>query len=311
MFNFQRLASLACLLLAVHPILATDFANLSPGCDGPEQVLSSARGCVSMADTRLMVVSTSSTTGHPDPNGIAVFIYTGDSCDGGHATLEQGTCYDAEGFHSPRVVYLPDEESASHGVKLASASTTRLEYPTSLRSNIREDRHKRINGYESTQKPLQIPTRAQLGRPVYANKDLAFDSHTEAGLLSIQNEVTHLVNEERLKNSCNRLVSVTHLVTAAQEHTDDMAARNYFDHTSPEGVEVWDRVSNAGYAWRAVAENIARDQTTPADVVDSWMGSEGHRRNILDCDLEHTGVGAAQGENGAWYWTQVFASPAL
>ncbi|KAH6692138.1 hypothetical protein BKA61DRAFT_625047 [Leptodontidium sp. MPI-SDFR-AT-0119] len=90
-----------------------------------------------------------------------------------------------------------------------------------------------------------------------------------------------------------------------------MAARNYFDHTSPEGVEVWDRVSNAGYAWRAVAENIARDQTTPANVVDSWMGSEGHRRNILDCDLEHTGVGAAQGENGAWYWTQVFASPAL
>ncbi|KAH7310295.1 hypothetical protein BKA65DRAFT_575351 [Rhexocercosporidium sp. MPI-PUGE-AT-0058] len=163
MFSLRNIASAIPLLLSVHPAIGTEFANLSPGCDGPEQVLSSARGCVSITHARLMLVSTSSTTGHPDPDGIVVFIYTGDSCDGGHAALDQGSCYETTGFHSARVLYLPDEESTSDGDKLVPESSLRLDYSRSISSDDREDRHRRINGYESTQKAMLSPTKEELG----------------------------------------------------------------------------------------------------------------------------------------------------
>ena len=68
-----------------------------------------------------------------------------------------------------------------------------------------------------------------------------------------------------------------------------MAARDYFSHTTPEGVTFDQRIKNAGYP--PGAENIARGQRTAESVMSSWMGSEGHRRNIENCRLTTIGVG--------------------
>jgi uncharacterized protein YkwD len=79
-----------------------------------------------------------------------------------------------------------------------------------------------------------------------------------------------------------------------------MSTRNYFSHTTPEGVPFDHRIRNAGYS-RPGAENIAKGSTTAAQTMQLWMNSHGHRANILNCKLTKLGVGVA---TAGWYWTQ-------
>jgi uncharacterized protein YkwD len=120
-------------------------------------------------------------------------------------------------------------------------------------------------------------------------------------------EVVEITNEKRVKNGCDTLLRVDdRLVAAAQGHSADMAARDYFDHISPEGEGPGDRTAAQGYPeWSG--ENIALGYPTPESVVAGWMASDGHRANILNCDSVAIGVGAADSEDGI-YWTQVFGS---
>lgn len=120
-------------------------------------------------------------------------------------------------------------------------------------------------------------------------------------------KVLALVNEKRAKAGCGH-VRVNHrLGTAARHHSQDMAAKNYFSHTSPDGRSPGDRISAAGYRWRTYGENIARGQQTPARVMAGWMGSAGHRANILNCDFKELGVGVHDVPGGPW-WTQAFGA---
>jgi uncharacterized protein YkwD len=115
-------------------------------------------------------------------------------------------------------------------------------------------------------------------------------------------EVVRLTNLERAKAGCGPLHVDARLVAAAQGHSEDMSNRNYFSHTTPEGGTPWDRAAAAGYPSPS-AENIAMGYRTAADVVAGWMGSEGHRANILNCASHAVGVGY---EPGGSYWTQMF-----
>jgi uncharacterized protein YkwD len=92
------------------------------------------------------------------------------------------------------------------------------------------------------------------------------------------------------------------LMTAAQGHSDDMSARDYFSHVSPEGTEFWERALAAGFEG-AIGENIAYGYRSAEAVMTAWLDSPGHARNILNCSATVIGVGLA--EDG-WYWTQVF-----
>ena len=93
-----------------------------------------------------------------------------------------------------------------------------------------------------------------------------------------------------------------------------MLARAYFAHESPEGKTVRERSRDAGYDWRAIGENIAEGQLSVAEVMDTWMHSPGHRRNILDRDFRELGVGLALGRSGdGWQveWVQTFGAKQL
>jgi uncharacterized protein YkwD len=118
-----------------------------------------------------------------------------------------------------------------------------------------------------------------------------------------------LTNAERASAGCPALTVNGTLTSIALAHSKDMAARNYFDHASPEGKSPFDRMTDAGYAFRAAAENIAAGQRTPEDVVRAWMNSAGHRANILNCGLRQIGVGYATGGRFGTYWTQDFGTP--
>jgi uncharacterized protein YkwD len=86
------------------------------------------------------------------------------------------------------------------------------------------------------------------------------------------------------------------LAREAQEHAADMAARNYFSHTTPEGVTFQQRMSDSGYPSGTLAENIGLTSSGPAqDVVAIWMDSPPHRANILNPNLVAVGIGVADG----------------
>ncbi|HEX4811648.1 MAG TPA: CAP domain-containing protein [Nonomuraea sp.] len=124
-----------------------------------------------------------------------------------------------------------------------------------------------------------------------------------------ENEVVRLTNAERAKGGCGPLKHHPQLRAAAFGHSSDMAKRDYFDHTSPEGRDVGDRIAAAGFSGqRAWGENIAFGQPSAASVVRGWMNSPGHRQNIMNCTYNLIGVGAADNGQGRIYWTQVFAA---
>ena len=119
--------------------------------------------------------------------------------------------------------------------------------------------------------------------------------------------VVELVNAERAKAGCGAVHTDTRLDNASQGHSADMARRNYFSHTTPEGVDPWERARAAGYT-TPTGENIAMGQRTAEQVMDSWMNSSGHRANILNCDSHAIGMGLARNAEGSIYWTQMFGS---
>ena len=126
--------------------------------------------------------------------------------------------------------------------------------------------------------------------------------------VAYENQVLTLVNAERAKANCKPLAYNAKLRAAAYKHSADMAAKNYFSHDSQDGTSFATRISNEGYRWGGAAENIAKGQQTPADVMKAWMNSAGHRANILNCGLKDLGVGLAyQGKTPIW--TQDFGSP--
>ncbi|MCA2216733.1 CAP domain-containing protein [Jidongwangia harbinensis] len=122
-------------------------------------------------------------------------------------------------------------------------------------------------------------------------------------------EVLSLVNRERTSAGCPAVTSDDRLVAAARAHSADMATRNYFSHTTPDGVPFATRITRAGYRWSGAGENIAQAQRTPAAVMASWMNSSGHKANILNCDFTNLGVGVAADADGTLFWTQDFARP--
>lgn len=123
---------------------------------------------------------------------------------------------------------------------------------------------------------------------------------------SARAQVLALVNQERTRAGCGPVTADASLTSLAQDFSADMAARGFFGHTDPDGRSPWDRASDAGVRGPA-AENIARGQADAHAVMDAWMNSEGHRRNILDCDFRTLGVGVHHAPGGPW-WTQEFGS---
>ncbi|GII23736.1 CAP domain-containing protein [Planosporangium mesophilum] len=117
-----------------------------------------------------------------------------------------------------------------------------------------------------------------------------------------------LVNQARATVNCVALTVDPRLAAAARAHSADMADRRYFAHDTPDGVGVGTRVTNAGYQWSAVGENIAKGQQDATAVLRAWLNSPGHRANILNCRYTNIGIGLAY-QDGTPLWTQDFGAP--
>ena len=127
-----------------------------------------------------------------------------------------------------------------------------------------------------------------------------------------EEELVDLINAERSRLGIVPLLQINWLMMqVAEAHSQDMIDRNFFDHTNPDGLDPWDRMSNAGYDWWYAGENIGGGYTTPQAMFNAWMSSPGHRANILSADFTEIGVGYVTGGYYGHYWTANFATPTL
>ncbi len=124
--------------------------------------------------------------------------------------------------------------------------------------------------------------------------------------------VLSLTNESRQDYNLPVLAFNDKLAQAAQAKANDMAAKGYFSHTTPDGHSPWWFIQNAGYSYIAAGENLAVDFTQAESVETAWMNSPGHRANILNSSFEEIGIGIASGQfqgHNTTFVVQMFGTP--
>jgi uncharacterized protein YkwD len=97
---------------------------------------------------------------------------------------------------------------------------------------------------------------------------------------------------------------------AALEHSRDMAAHGYMDHTGRDGSSPADRISRTGYRWHMVGENLASGVLTPEDAVAGWLHSPHHCENLMTARFTEMGIAFAvnPATDAGVYWTQTFGT---
>lgn len=128
-------------------------------------------------------------------------------------------------------------------------------------------------------------------------------TNTQTSVSAFEKKVAELVNQERAKQGLKPLTLDTKLSDVARAKSQDMKDKNYFSHTSPTYGSPFDMMKKFGITYRAAGENIAKGQRTPEEVMNAWMNSDGHRKNILSPNFTHIGVGYVASGN---IWTQMF-----
>jgi hypothetical protein len=102
-------------------------------------------------------------------------------------------------------------------------------------------------------------------------------------------------NDQRGKNGLGALRSNGPLTVAAQLKGQDMLAKGYWAHVSPDGKEPWYWIIKSGYNYNRAGENLAKDFRDTSSTVTAWMNSPGHRANILNPNYKDIGVAVVSG----------------
>jgi len=162
----------------------------------------------------------------------------------------------------------------------------------------RGEHHKRSRDYHKAYWPY-LPMALIVTLGILAN---TFWGTIQHGLLGYATDMSvsgllQATNDQRTGNGLAGLTLNDQLNQAAQAKADDMAARDYWSHNTPEGNPPWIFFTNAGYQYQTAGENLAYGFLNSASTVDGWMGSEGHRANILNATYKEVGFGIANSAN--------------
>ena len=120
-----------------------------------------------------------------------------------------------------------------------------------------------------------------------------------------ESEVFRLVNVEREKYGLSPLIQDNGTTKVARLRAKEIVKS--FSHTRPDGSTCFTAANELGVSYRLAGENIAYGYPTPQKVVNGWMNSEGHRKNILSFSFKKVGIGCYK-SNGVLYWTQFFTN---
>lgn len=128
---------------------------------------------------------------------------------------------------------------------------------------------------------------------LWSNHSQVLSYATSIGATSLLQET----NTQRTQQGIGALALNNSLSKAAQDKANDMAARNYWAHITPDGVQPWEFMSAAGYEYTEAGENLAYGFATSSDTVIGWMNSPAHRDNLLKGSYKEVGFGIANAEN--------------
>lgn len=133
----------------------------------------------------------------------------------------------------------------------------------------------------------------------------AAEEHCDSELRSMANEVAILVNEVRVENGLEPLYVVPYL----NEIADIRAVETVNDFSHSRGGKRFTSIIDGSVVdYFSAAENIACGYSTAAETFQQWMDSEGHRKNILNPNMTHIGIGVVYDSESdyGWYWQQMF-----
>ena len=166
-------------------------------------------------------------------------------------------------------------------------------------------------------------------------KTLTKDFEHEFDPTALENQIHELTNKQREFYNLATLENDSKLANVARGHSTDMKNRNYFAHVTPDGLNPTNRGERLDYSCTkfygfyltyGIAENIAKywtftnylirgnyisydwqtEESLANEIVEGWMNSPGHRKNILAPNFEKLGVGVSISDDGAVYATQNF-----
>lgn len=122
---------------------------------------------------------------------------------------------------------------------------------------------------------------------------------------SYQQQVIDLVNKERKAAGLSSLTTTSKLESAAMHRAKETV--EIFSHTRPDGTSFYTVLGEYGITYNACGENIAWGQRTPEAVMNAWMNSDGHRKNIMSSNFNKIGIGYYV-VNNTPYWVQIFTN---
>lgn len=172
---------------------------------------------------------------------------------------------------------------------------------TNENNNLNTDNNNQNNSQENNTEDDNLPNNGE-----NQNDDNNSNDTINSDFTKEQLEVLEIVNKERKANGLKPLTLNKELSNVATVKSQDMINKGYFDHTSPTYGSPLDMMKSFGISYKAAGENIAKDQKTPSEVMNSWMNSPGHRANIISPNFTELGVGVAKDSKGTIYWTQMF-----
>ena len=150
---------------------------------------------------------------------------------------------------------------------------------------------------------------AKAAAPATTAAKPAATAPASANIGAYEQQVVDLVNQERAAAGLPALKVNTKLAGVAEKKAEDLRDKNYFAHQSPTYGSPFDMMKQFGISYSSAGENIAKGQKTPADVMNGWMNSPGHKANILNSSYTEIGVGYVTDSNGTTYWVQHFIRP--
>jgi uncharacterized protein YkwD len=139
-----------------------------------------------------------------------------------------------------------------------------------------------------------------VGNPLSSQKVLTADNpvgRRASREVLTREAIIILTNNARVLNRLPALRTNLLLNTIAESRAKDMLEKQYFAHVSPTGQQASDIAQSVGYQYKIIAENIGNgDFYTNKKIVDGWMQSPGHRRNILSSEVEEIGAAVLKGK---------------
>ncbi|MBP1156909.1 MULTISPECIES: CAP-associated domain-containing protein [unclassified Paenibacillus] len=147
-----------------------------------------------------------------------------------------------------------------------------------------------------------------IGKSTEISLEAFYPKASDALARAYERQSIDLANAGRAKLGLAPFAWDDAIASTARKHSQDMAAKGYFDHSNLSGLSPFDRMEQDGLRFRAAAENIAAGQTSAIFAHHGWMNSEGHRKNLLG-SFKRLGVGVHFGGKLNIYYTQNFYTP--